>query len=74
MAWDKGSNLGSCCYGCEERHEACHDSCPKYIEAKTAWIEYQRNIKSSRQADYNYYRYKVERIRDAMKNDKKGRA
>lgn len=35
------------CFKCQERHEACHDSCPKFIEyhakceayKKERWIE-----------------------------------
>ena len=62
MAWDKGSNLGSCCQDCQDRYEACHDSCPTYLEARKAWQEKQTMIREYKEKDVFFYRYKLERI------------
>ena len=35
------------CKGCEKRHEACHDTCPAFIEWK-AWKEV---VNAKRRAD-----------------------
>ena len=68
MAWDRGSKLGSCCYECSERHEACHDSCPKYIEAKKMWDEKQAAIREYKERDVFFYGYKMDRIKGMSKS------
>lgn len=31
------------CYGCKERHEACHDTCEKFKESKEYWKKLEEN-------------------------------
>lgn len=41
-------SIGGCCYECQEKFEACHDVCEKYIAARAEWEEQKRQIKEAR--------------------------
>lgn len=45
--WDT-KGVGSCCYQCEERHYACHDTCATYLKAKAEREERLRVIKEAK--------------------------
>ena len=54
------SDVGLCCYGCEERHLACHDTCEKYLERKAQSDERKRQIHEGRKkvgSVYDSYHY-----------------
>ncbi len=47
-----GNQFPSPCMKCEERHEACHDTCEKFLERKKTVDEIN---KKHREAVQNYY-------------------
>lgn len=60
----------SCCYGCEERYEACHASCDKYKQERAEYDAEQEIIKSGRSLDVALNDYAV-RKHDMLKEASK---
>ena len=58
----------SSCKGCEERYEACHDSCPKYLAEKKADLEARQRYKQEHYGDIILHQHYSER---AVKNMRK---
>lgn len=54
-------NTIDCCYGCTERHTACHDTCETYKRKKAEWEETKAKIKES-ECD-EFYLHKLESIK-----------
>lgn len=54
--------FGACCIGCQERHEACHDTCPTYQSARAEYQEWRRKVNQAKKQEKLIYEYKVECI------------
>ena len=56
------SDVGLCCYKCEERYPACHDTCEKYLERKAKDAERKKQIVEGRRkagSVYDHYHYRM---------------
>ena len=70
------SDVGLCCYGCEERHLACHDHCEKYLSRKAEDAERKKQIVEGRRkagSVYDHYHYRMvsKTKRQKKKNEKR---
>ena len=43
------SRIDSCCYGCTEKFEACHDVCATYLQARAKFDEEKARIREARE-------------------------
>ena len=55
-------SIQSPCKGCQERYPACHDSCQRYIDAKSEFEETKQRIHDAQQSDKAYLDYKLGKI------------
>lgn len=60
-----GVKIG-CCYGCEERHHACHDTCEKYINEKAILLDEREAIKAERNKTKAFDSYHFAATKKAM--------
>jgi len=49
------------CKDCKERHEACHDHCERYQDARAEWNEYKEMI-SQAKAPSEYDKHKFQSV------------
>ena len=62
--------ITGCCKECTNRHEACHDTCVKYLMARAKWSKQRKAISEAKNDPL--YLYKVQSIRDQKaKKDKR---
>lgn len=60
----------SCCYQCEDRHMACHDSCEKYLNEKSEYLAEQEIIKKSKTDEYQIRSFKLDAMKRNLRNRK----
>ena len=61
------------CLNCEDRHQACHSSCNKYLEFKKQKEIEREHLNKIRQTEtdwYAYKQYKYKKIKNS-RNDKR---
>ena len=63
------SRISSCRY-CEERYEACHDTCPKYLAEKKADLEARQRYKEKHQGELLLHQYCSEKAVKSMRKKK----
>lgn len=53
-----GRSIGGCCKDCSERHEACHDTCEKYLKASEEWQEHKRMVREAlKPSEYDEHKF-----------------
>jgi hypothetical protein len=64
---DSKGGISSVCYECQDRHPACHDTCEKYVNAKTEYEERKAKIKTERDKFKEIDVYHLEAVRRTRK-------
>lgn len=54
--------VGFCCYQCEDRYTACHDTCEKYQQSKSEWLEKQAFIREAKKQERLFDNYHIGRV------------
>lgn len=67
MATYRDHKVGYCCYQCEDRYPACHDSCEKYKESKAEWLKKQAFIREAKKEDRLFNNYHIGRVFRSIK-------
>ena len=53
-----GRRILNTCKDCPDRHEACHDHCEKYLDARAEWIEYKDKIYQAKEpTEHDKYKF-----------------
>lgn len=61
------NRIGDCCYECENRHTACHDSCDKYKQVKAEYEAKKKRISDAKDLARTYDVYHYMRITNQRK-------
>lgn len=59
------------CYGCDNRHEACHGSCEKYAEYRKEHDAKREAAREARRLEGIYETYRIKTIKKIKKRNEK---
>ena len=54
------NSITGTCKDCKERHEACHDHCEKYLQARDEWNSYKEMISQAKApSEHDLYKMSI---------------